>query len=161
MPASGRDTIRRKFGDAAHGAYAIGIYCFNCNIAYKWLHNNGEGWGGGYGHDFKLMIKQDLVWWVGMPIRHGARDGSASSLHRHWLLEDANYDDVIASNMMLMGWCQIKGVFKLNNNLASPGRGKEGYNPAAKYNLIFQTIWYNMNYFTLWAELDVAGNEST
>ena len=105
-------------------------------------HTNGyaimeKGQGGGYGHDFKLVAKQDLVWWVGVPIWHGARDGSASSLHRCWLLEDADYDNVIASNMTLMRWRQIKGVFKLNNNLASPGHGKEGYDPSAKCDLIF------------------------
>jgi hypothetical protein len=68
------------------------------------MHTNGyaimeKGWGGGYGHDFKLGTKQDLVRWVGVPIQHGARDGSTSSLHRHWLLKEANYDNVIASNM--------------------------------------------------------------
>jgi hypothetical protein len=52
-------------------------------------------------------------------------------------------------------------MFKLNNNLALPGRGKEGYNSADKYDLIFRTLCHNMNYFTLWAELDAAGNEST
>ncbi len=42
-----------------------------------------------------------------------------------------------------------------------PGRGKEGYNLAAKYNLIFCTLCHNMNYFTLGAELDNAADEST
>ncbi len=42
-----------------------------------------------------------------------------------------------------------------------PGRGKEGYDLAAKYNLIFRTLCHNMNYFTLWAELDNAEDEST
>jgi hypothetical protein len=77
------------------------------------------------------------------------------------LLEDADYDNIIASNMTLTRWRQIEGMFKLNNNLASPGRGKEGCNPSAKYDLIFRTLCHNMNYFTLWAELDAAGNEST
>ncbi len=49
------------------------------------MHTNGyaimeKGWGGGYGHDFKLVTKQDLVRWVGVPIWHRARDGSASIL---------------------------------------------------------------------------------
>ncbi len=72
-----------------------------------------------------------------MPIRHGARDGSASSLHRRWLLEDADYEDVITSNMTLPRWGQIKGAFKLNNKLALLGSGNEGYSPSAKYDLIF------------------------
>ncbi len=105
-------------------------------------HTNGygimeKGWGGGYGHKFKLVTKQDLICWVGGPIRHGARDGSASSLHRHWLLDNADYNNIIANNMTLTRGCQIKGVFKLNNNLTTPSCGKEGYDLAAKYNPIF------------------------
>jgi hypothetical protein len=65
-----------------------------------------KGWGGGYGHNFKLVTKQDLVHRVGAPIRHSARDGSASSLHRRWLLDDANYNNIIANNMTLTQWCQ-------------------------------------------------------
>ena len=78
---------------------------------------------------------------------------------RRWLLADANFDDAIANNMTYSRWRQIKSVFKLNNNITSPGRGKEGYNPAAKYDLMYCTIC--MNHFTLWAELDAALDEST
>jgi hypothetical protein len=91
-----------------------------------------KGWGRGYGHKFKLVTKQDLVRWVGAPIWQGGRDSSASSLHRRWLLDNANYNNIIANNMTLTQWRQIKSVFKLKNNLTMPGRGKEGYNPAAK-----------------------------
>jgi hypothetical protein len=49
----------------------------------------------------------------------------------------------------------------MNNNLTSPGRGQTGYVPAAKFDLIFQTLVHNMNHFTLRAELDAAADEST
>jgi hypothetical protein len=98
---------------------------------------------------------------MGAPIRHGARHGSASSLHRHWLLDNANYNNIIANNMTLMQWRQVKGFFKLINNLTMPGRGREGYNLASKYDLIFHTLCHNMNYFMLWAELDNAADELT
>jgi hypothetical protein len=70
-------------------------------------HTNGytimeKSWGGKYGHEFKLVTEQDLVRLVGAPIWHGARDGSASSLHRRWLLDNADYDNIIADNMTLM-----------------------------------------------------------
>ena len=58
-----------------------------------------KGWGGGYGHEFKLITKQDLVRWLAVPIRHSARDGSASSIPRRWLSADADYDNAIANNM--------------------------------------------------------------
>jgi hypothetical protein len=60
-----------------------------------------KGWGGRYGHEFKLVTKQDLVRWVGAPIRHGVRDSSTSSLHRCWLLDNADYNNIIANNMTL------------------------------------------------------------
>ena len=67
-------------------------------------HTNGyaileKGWGGGYDHEFKLVTEQDLVQCLTMPIRHGVRDGSASSIPRRWLSADADFDDVIANNM--------------------------------------------------------------
>ncbi len=63
-----------------------------------------KGWGGGYGLEFKLVTQKDLVRWVGGPIQHGVRDKSASSLHRCWLLDNANYNNIIADNMTLTQW---------------------------------------------------------
>ena len=70
------------------------------------VHTNSKvilekSWGSGYSHKYKLVTKQELVWWVGVPICHGTRDVSASSLHRHWLMDDANYDNVIANNITM------------------------------------------------------------
>ncbi len=41
------------------------------------------------------------------------------------------------------------------------GRGNPGYDPAAKFDLIFRTMVHNMNHFTLKAEMDAAVDEST
>jgi len=76
---------------------------FFCTVT---LHTNGyvvmeKGWGGGYGHGYKLVAEQELVRWVGVPIHHEARDGSASSLHRRWMVEDADFDHVIADSMKI------------------------------------------------------------
>jgi hypothetical protein len=120
-----------------------------------------KGCGSGYGHEFKLVTKQELVRWLGVTIRHGARDGNAGTHHRRWLTDGADYDRIIANNMTLTQWRQIKGVFKLNNNLTTPIRGNPGYDPASKYDLIFWILCHNMNHITLWAELDLAGDEST
>ena len=70
------------------------------------MHTNGyaifeKGWGGGHGHEFKLVTEQNMVSWLAVPIRHGARDGSsASSIPWGWLPAGADFDDVIANNMM-------------------------------------------------------------
>ena len=103
-----------------------------------------------------------MVRWLAVPIRHGVRDGSVSGIPRRWLSADADYDNAFANNMTYSRWQQIKSVFKkLNNNLTSPGHGKEGYDPAAKYDLIYRTICHNMNHFTLLAELDATLDELT
>ena len=78
-----------------------------------------KGWGAGYGHEFKLVTEQELVRWLGVPIRHGARDGSASGLHRRWMHDDVDFDEVIQNNMTYSSWRQIKSIFKLNNNLTT------------------------------------------
>ncbi len=108
-----------------------------------------KGWGAGYGHEFKLVTKQELVRWLGVPIHHGARDGSTSGLHRRWMRDNVDFEQ------------QIKSIFKLNNNLTMPKRGDVGYDPAAKYNLIYCTMCHDMNHVTLRVELDVAADEST
>ena len=128
-------------------------------------HTNGyavweKNWGGGYGHQCSLTTERDLVRWMGVPIRHGARYGGASRIHRRWLIDNPDYNPIIASNMNLSRWRQIKGVFKMNNNFTLPGRSKPGYDPAAKFDLIFRTMVHNMNHFMLSAELDAAADES-
>lgn len=88
------------------------------------IYTNGyavmeKGWGTGYRHEFKLVTEQELVRWLGVPIRHGARDGSASGLHRRWMHDDVDFDEVIQNNMTYSSWRQIKSIFKLNNNLTT------------------------------------------
>jgi hypothetical protein len=73
------------------------------------IYTNGyavmeKGWGAGYGHEFKLVTEQELVRWLGVPIRHGARDGSASGLHRRWMHDDVDFDEVIQNNMTYSSW---------------------------------------------------------
>jgi hypothetical protein len=106
-------------------------------------HTNGyvimeKCWGRGCGHKFKLESEQALVHQDSTPIWHDGRDSSTSSLqHRHWLMDDTTFDPVIVDIMSFSQLQQIKGVFKLNNNLTSPSGGKEEYDPTAKYDLIF------------------------
>ena len=63
--------------------------------------------------------------------------------------------------MTITRWLQIKRFIKLNNNQASPKRGKDGYDPASKYDLIYKTIVDNTNAITESACLDLAGDEQT
>lgn len=90
-----------------------------------------------------------------------SRSPRRAAVHRWWIGEDGNYDHIIAINMNMSWWGQFKVVFKLSNNLALPGRGNKGYDPASKYDLIFRTLCHNMNCFMLKAELDPACNDVT
>jgi hypothetical protein len=40
-----------------------------------------KGWGGGYSHEFDRVSEQELVHWMAVPIRHGARGGTPMTLH--------------------------------------------------------------------------------
>jgi len=58
-------------------------------------------------------------------------------------------------------WLEIKRSIKLNNNLTAFQRGEEGYDPACKYDYIFDVVVHNTNALTLKACLDLCGDEST
>ena len=120
-----------------------------------------KGWGGGYGHEYKLTNEAEMVNWTGVSIRHGAREGNPGSYHTRWCKDDPNYDEMIARSMTSSRFQQVKSVFKLNDNVASPKRGMEGYDPASKYDHIYKTMCHNMNYVTDKADLDCGIDEST
>ncbi len=58
-------------------------------------------------------------------------------------------------------WLQIKRTYKLCNNNVSPKRGEPGYNAAYKYDLLFDTLIYNINQMTKFVESDQCGDETT
>ena len=132
-------------------------YFTNTNI-----YAAAEGKGGGYGHKWENVNEAELLRWTAVPIRNGARTGDSGSIHLRWMTsEEDDYDPFIANAMTYSRWRQIKSCFKLNNNFVAAPRGELGYDPAAKYDMIFKTTVYNMNYFTKKAELDCAVDEST
>ena len=58
-------------------------------------------------------------------------------------------------------WLELKRVIKLNNNLTAKKQGEVGYNPAYKYDMIFDVLTSNVNALTLRAGLDLCGDETT
>jgi hypothetical protein len=52
-----------------------------------------KGWGGGYSHEFDRVSEQELVHWMAVPIRHGARGGTPMTLHYRWITDD---EEVVA-----------------------------------------------------------------
>ncbi|KAL7534908.1 hypothetical protein ACHAWF_004989 [Thalassiosira exigua] len=102
------------------------------------LYTVGEkGWGGDVGHEVKLAKEWEWVHWHGAPIRHGDREGGPGSMCRCWLMTDPDFDATIAEILKFSRNRVLKGIFKLNNSLATPKRGKPGYDPTAKYDYIY------------------------
>jgi hypothetical protein len=133
-----------------HAASCSNIYAYAC-----------KNWGGGYSHAFNQVSETELVHWNGIPIRHGARGGQPGSLHHRWCASDPDYDNFIADSMTSSRYRQIKAIFKINNNMVEPKRGQPGFDPCNKYDYIFKTLVYNMNYFTKQADMDFGLDEST
>ena len=120
-----------------------------------------KGWGNDYGHKYTPTSAKELVHWVAVPIRHGARGGKPSEVHTRWMVNDTEYDSDIANSITHSRYKQLKSTFKLNNNMTAVKKGQLGYDPACKYDYIYQAVCHNMNYFTKYASLDLAGDEST
>jgi hypothetical protein len=120
----------------------------------------GIGLGGSYGHTFKTITLDELVRYDGVVVRDGVRGGSNGALHRRWM-ECADHDDEIDQSMRHGRWLQIKRVVKLCNNDGVPKRGEEGYDPAYKYDMLWEALFANVNAITKHAELDLCGDETT
>ena len=71
------------------------------------------------------------------------------------------FDEDISKAMRCSRWSQIKRVDKLNDNRAKKKKGDPGYNPAYKYDMLFDVITHNVNAITLCADLDGCGDETT
>jgi hypothetical protein len=118
------------------------------------------GLGGAYGHRFKSIDLHELVHFDGVVVRDGVRGGSNGALYRRWM-EGADRDELIVESIHHCRWLQIKRVIKLCNNETAPKRGEPGYNPAYKYDMLYDVLIENLNAITEEAELDLCGDETT
>jgi hypothetical protein len=120
-----------------------------------------KGAGSGYGHDFTPVSIPELVHWAGVPLRNGALDGHPATLFHRWKEHDPRYDPIIAENIKLSRWHQIKRYFKLSMGIKKKKRGEAGYDPCVKYDYIYRCLVHNMNYVTERADLDSTIDETT
>jgi hypothetical protein len=118
------------------------------------------GLGGSYGHRFKSIDLHELVHFDGVVVRDGVRGGSNGALYRRWM-EGADNDELIAESIHHCRWLQIKRCIKLCNNETAPKRGEPAYNPAYKYDMLYNVLIENLNAITAEAELDLSGDETT
>ena len=119
--------------------------------------------GSGYGHTFQNTTADEWVRWDGVLVMDGVRGGSKGAILRRFDKRSTNtsYDEHIDKAITKTRWLEMKRVAKLNNNVAAKKRGEEGYDPAYKYDYVFDTLVHNTNALTLYAELDQCGDETS
>ena len=99
--------------------------------------------------------------WYGVLLRNGALEGKPAMLFNRWKEHDPLYNHVIAENINLQQWHQIKRYFKLIMEIEEKKRGDAGYDPCVKYDYIYRCLVHNMNYVTECANLDSTIDETT
>ena len=125
------------------------------------IYANKMGLGIGIGHDWKSVSIEEMVRWTAVPIRHGALEGSPGMLRFRWKDGDARGSKEIQDGITHARYLQIKQNFKLNDNADEIPRGKEGYDPCAKFDYIIKCLVHNMNYCTGKADEDQTFDETT
>jgi hypothetical protein len=120
-----------------------------------------KGAGSGYRHEFSLVSIPKLVHWAAVPLWNEALDGKAATLFHRWKEHDPQYDPVIAENITIQQWQQIKHYFKLSMGIEEKKRDEDGYNPCAKYDYIYCCLVHSMNYATKHADLDCTIDKTT
>jgi hypothetical protein len=104
-------------------------------------------------------VIQELVRFDGVPVRDGVKGSNRGVVYR-LLQSGAKYDDMVAKSMNYTRWLQINRTYTPNPNATSPKHGEPGYDPAYKYDYIYNTIINNTNLFTKEAYLDLCGDET-
>jgi hypothetical protein len=64
--------------------------------------------GIGIGHEWLPCTVKDIVKWTGIPIRHGALEGTPATLKYRWAEHDARHDSEISKCMTEQRWLLIK-----------------------------------------------------
>ena len=94
-------------------------------------------------------------------VRDGVLGGMKCAIYRWWKKADSAYDPEIAGTVTHTRWLQMKRVYKLCDNKGSAKKGDDDYDPAYKYEYIYKCLVRNVNEVTLFADLDLCGDETT
>ena len=119
-----------------------------------------SGKGGTYGHTWKPTTAREMVHFHGVTVRDGVLGSSNGAIHRRWT-RGACYDNKIVNTMRLTRFGQLKCSLKLYHNNSVPKRGEEGYDPAYKFDLIWDCMTSNCNAITARAEENQTIDETT
>jgi hypothetical protein len=119
--------------------------------------------GSGYGHRFEQVEPPELIKWDGSIVMDGVLGSSHGGMLRRFDTREDNtsFNKTIADAFTKSRWLEIKRVYKMCNNLTSKRRGEEGYDPAYKYDYLYDVLIHNVNAVTRDAGLDLCGDETT
>jgi hypothetical protein len=135
---------------------------------YSHVHEQTNGYfgrllGGGYTPNPRFILLDEHVKFDGILYLHGAL-GSKHDIGHRWKEEDGFYQPVIAveSGMSHWRWKEIKRFLKLCENTKEEAKqGTDDFNPAYKFDYIWECIVHNVHVFTQKAGLDLVIDEST
>ena len=110
-----------------------------------------------------MTLLWEYVRFDGYLVRDGVLGGGDRGIYKRWIPSFcAGSDEFIRESLNFSRWYELKQMFKMNDNSADvPKQGEDGYNPCAKYDLVYKAITHNTCALTKYAELDLCGDESS
>lgn len=125
--------------------------CSECGFGCGYIEEEGQ-----------LPEIPELVRWDGVTVMDGVKGGTGGAMLRRFnQSERTAYDSHIANAFTKERWLLLKRIYKLNINTPAKKKGMAEYNPAYKYDFIFDVIISNVNAITKDACLDLCGDEIT
>jgi hypothetical protein len=97
---------------------------------------------------------QEVVNFEGIVHRHGVRGGGAGIILR-WDPSASDLDELVYKTML------YTRAYKLCNNYTAPKQKDADYNPAYKFDKVYNTQIFNINWLSEKARDDLCGDEST
>ena len=120
-----------------------------------------SGFGGSYGHSWRVATAAELVRFDGVLIRDGVLGSSNGAIYRRFQKGGCCYSKEIDDAMTASRYGQLKLALKLCHNGSAPKRGHANYDPAYKYDLIYKCIVHNCNEVSKYADENQVIDEST
>jgi hypothetical protein len=114
-----------------------------------------------YGH-YALPVEHiEHVHWDGIILYDGCMGSSDGDIHSRYVQDTPQYSPVIADTMPFERFKQIKRCRKLCDEDKHPKRGEEGYDPAYKFDYLYECMTYNINRMTKRANVRQTVDEFT
>ena len=117
----------------------------------------------GYGTTQNTVGAAEFLQWDGSIVMDGVLGGSDGAIYRRFDSRkgNTNYCKHIAETFSRERWHHIKRIVKLCDNDKAIKRGQVGYEPAYKYDYIFDTLVHNVNALTFKVDSDQCLDETS